>query len=191
MPQDGEPLTAEEKEVVRTWIASGAPAGGTQPAPSLPPSVARPPGSGLPWRLLAWVGKFHVLVIHFPIALLSAAALGELWGAWRKTGYTDNAVRFCVFLGAGGAVLALALGWLHGSVGGFGASSPGTLGLHGWLGTAAGVWAVVVAGLSEWDARRRRRSRMFRVALWAGVALVAEAAHLGGTLVHGDGFFDL
>jgi uncharacterized membrane protein len=189
MPEDGEPLTAKEKEVVRTWIATGAPAGATQAAPPVATPAAPPAGRSLLQRFFGWVGRFHILVIHFPIALLFAAALGEFWCFWRKTDSLEPAVRFCVQLGAGGAVLAVALGWLHAVVGGFGASSPGTLALHGWLGTAASVWAAAVAGLTVWDAGRRRRW-LFRVALWAGAVLIAATAHLGGTLVHGDGFFD-
>jgi len=189
MPQDGATLTAEEKETVRTWIAAGAPAGGTQPSPSVAPVATQPPSRTLPQRLLAWVGRFHILVIHFPIALLFAAALGEFWNVWRKQDALGPAVHYCVQLGAAGAVLAVALGWLHAGFGGFGSGSPAKLGLHGWLGTAAGVWVVAVAGIAHWDALRQRRW-LFRVALWTGAGLIAASAHLGGTLVHGDGFFD-
>jgi uncharacterized membrane protein len=130
----------------------------------------------------------HILVIHFPIALLFAAALGEFWGMWRKKDHLDSTVRYCVQLSAGGAVLAVALGWLHAGIGGFGTSSPSTLDLHKWLGTAAGTWALAVAGLSAWDAGRRRW--LFRVALWSGAVLVAAAAHFGGILVHGEHFLE-
>jgi hypothetical protein len=81
------------------------------------------------------------------------------------------------------------LGWLHAQAG-HGASSPGVLGLHRWLGTAAGLWAVAVAVLGERDARCGVRSWGVRVLVFVGALLVALAGHFGGSLVHGAGFFD-
>jgi hypothetical protein len=46
-------------------------------------------------HLLAWLGKFHVLVVHFPIALLIVAASGELWSLYRGIRHPLSAVRFC------------------------------------------------------------------------------------------------
>jgi hypothetical protein len=189
---DGGPLTEAEKEAVRSWIAAGArtPASpGAGEPPTGKPSAARPANRPLAGgeRLLRWLGKFHVLVVHFPIALLLAAALAELGVACRLGPSLGAAARFCVLLGAAGAVAAVALGWLH-SPGGAGASS--VLGLHRWFGTAAGVWAVGVAVLSEVDAQRGRRSALYRPLLWAGALLIGVTAHLGGTLVHGAKFFD-
>jgi hypothetical protein len=142
-------------------------------------------------HLLRWVGRFHVLVIHFPIALLTAAALGEMWYAWRGVRVPMPAVRFCVALGAAGAIAAALLGWLHADFGGFGADDPGTLGLHRWVGTAAALWAVPLVWLSEErDVRRGSRSNSFRIALWLGALLTGIAGHLGGILVHGSSFLD-
>ena len=43
-------------------------------------------------------------LLHFPIALLIAAAFAELWGAWRGDRSLEPVVRFCVLLGAASAV---------------------------------------------------------------------------------------
>jgi hypothetical protein len=141
-------------------------------------------------HLLRWLGKFHILVIHFPIALLTASALGELWYAWRGVRVPMPAVRFCVALGAASAVAAALLGWLHADFGGFGADDPDALGLHRWVGTVAALWAVPIVLLSERDAHRCWRSNSFRVALWLGALLIGVAGHLGGILVHGNTFLD-
>src|SRR6266404_5649795 len=82
------PLNAQEKEIIRAWIAAGAPLPRSSPVPpssakarqestdtfTLPPA---PMPQSLMTGLFAWFGRFHVLVIHFPIALLAAAALAE------------------------------------------------------------------------------------------------------------------
>jgi hypothetical protein len=62
--------------------------------------------------------------------------------------------------------------------------------LHRWFGTAAAVWSVAVAVFSEVDERRGVRSRGSRLLLLAGVLLVSTAAHFGGLMVHGKGFYD-
>jgi mono/diheme cytochrome c family protein len=193
------PLNGQEKEIVRAWIAAGAP---------VPPSSAGPPqesaGSvstgtitpgpafvspSLTTSLLAWFGKFHILVIHFPIALLTAAAIGELMAARRGGWIPDPAVRFCVLLGASSAAGSVALGWIHADVGGRGVA--GILGLHRWLGTITAAWAVGTALVSERDTRRGQRSGLFRALLWSAAFLVAATAHFGGLMVHGNDFFDL
>ena len=191
-------LTEEQKEVIRAWVESGAPAvspDGVSSAalPATPPvqSIASEFSEQSPTdRLLAWLGKFHVVVVHFPIALLIAAAAGELWFLWRRTSGPAPAVRFCVLLGAAGAISATTLGWLLAAFGGYGAGSAQVLALHRWLGTGACVWAVGVAILSEVDVFRGERTRRFRILLFIGALLVGLVGHLGGTLVHGQSYFD-
>jgi uncharacterized membrane protein len=190
------PLTAEEKETVRAWIAAGAPVPASQAVPpSQPPPPVTPdaePAPPRPWpaRLLAWIGKFHVLVIHFPIALLAAAALAELLAWWRGSVLPDPTVRYCVLLGCAGAVAAAALGWLHADVGGHGSAAGGVLLVHRYLGTTAAVWAIGMVWLSERDTRKARPGLLFRAVLWNGALLVALAAHCGGLLVYGNQFFE-
>ena len=64
--------------------------------------------------LLAWGGRFHPALVHFPIALLCAAAIAEILLAITGLGLFREAVRFCVWGGALGAVGAGLLGWLFG-----------------------------------------------------------------------------
>src|ERR1700688_850249 len=67
------PLNAQEKEIIRAWIAAGAPvpSSSVSPPPEFTGSV-NPPTAPVPqsltMRLFAWFGRFHILVIHFPIA---------------------------------------------------------------------------------------------------------------------------
>jgi mono/diheme cytochrome c family protein/uncharacterized membrane protein len=191
------PLSAQEKESVRAWIATGAPVGA--PAPSsqampdtvMPDTVSETPAApSLLAHFLGWLGKFHVVIIHFPIALLTVAALAELLAARRLSRRPEPMVRSCVLLGAGAAVVAVVLGWLHADVGGFGGTSAAVVVFHRLLGTVAGAWTVVMALLSERESRRGQRTLVFRSLLWSGALLVAAAGHFGGLLVHGDRFFE-
>jgi uncharacterized membrane protein len=189
------PLNQTEKEVVRNWIAAGAPAPQTSIVPSSGAksdelSATAAPAPPLPIRLFAWLGRFHVLVIHFPIALLLAAALGELIAVLRGDQAMRPAVRYCVLLGATGAGAAALLGWLHADVGGHGSATGGILGVHRWLGTSACLIAIAIAVAGEWDHRCGQRTLLFRILLFSGAALTALTAHLGGLLVHGRNFLD-
>jgi mono/diheme cytochrome c family protein/uncharacterized membrane protein len=195
MPPDDSPtgpLTADQKEAIRAWIAAGSPSddrpdvGPTREASRIDDSgrFGVPPVISTLHRL----GRLHFVLVHFPIALLIAAAAGEFWSAWRSRATPAPAVHFCVVLGASGAVTTAALGWLH-AWGGAGIGMPVVLGLHRWLGTATAGWAVFTVVLSARDERRGVRSGWFRVALLMAALLVAATGHFGGVLVYGEDFF--
>src|SRR5260370_5671762 len=177
------PLSTPEKEAIHDWIASLPPVAPSQASPSTFDSSSPSEAPSLEKRVLGWFGRFHILVIHFPIALLAAAALGESIAAARRTWLPQPAVRYCVLLGAGGAVMAAGLGWLHADIGGHGGASTGILALHRWLGTTAALWAIGVALASERDNRRGEASVLFRLMLWRGAILVGATAHFGGLMV--------
>jgi uncharacterized membrane protein len=188
MPPPNSPdgsLSALQKETIRAWIAAGAPAEGVSQSMESQPESA--PSPSVVWRALLWLGKFHLLLVHFPIALLVAAAVAEGWSLWLGSRVPGAAARFCLGLGAVSAVPVVVLGWIY-AAGGHG--SPRLVDLHGWVGTAAGAWALVTAFVSERDARRGIRRWPTRILLLAGVLLVGVAAHLGGLMVHGSDFYD-
>jgi uncharacterized membrane protein len=189
------PLTDKEKETIHAWIESGARPPEDEIAPTFPQatpndSMAKASGQkelSFLARLVRWIGKFHVLVVHFPIALFLEAVFAELLSMWRKERTPSSIVRFCVLLGAAGAVSAAGLGWLHAA---FSAAGPRQiLFLHRWLGTSAAVWSLGTVILSECDARARHRSKTFRIVLFLGAGLIGLAAHFGGTLVFGQHYF--
>jgi hypothetical protein len=175
------PLVESEKETIRAWIAAGAPAAGEGTGTPTPSPVR---------RAVRWLGRFHLLVLHFPIALVLAAGAGEVASAWRGSRVPAPAVQFCLCLAAIAAVPAVALGWLHAAAGG-GVASPQLLTAHRWLGTAAGAWVVGTALWARRDVRRGVRSPGVRVALVVvGVPLIIATAHAGGMTAHGRDFLE-
>jgi mono/diheme cytochrome c family protein len=181
------PLSDEQKEVVRSWIQAGAP-----PAPDTNEGSAgrdsASEASDIVRRVLGVAGRFHLIFLHFPIALLVAAAVGELWSASRGPTEPGPAVRFCVVGGAAAAVIAALFGWAYAAAG-HGAGAPDDLALHRWLGTAAAGWAVATARVIERDVRRGKHNRSVQqLMVLVGAILVLAAGHFGGTMVHGDLF---
>jgi uncharacterized membrane protein/mono/diheme cytochrome c family protein len=191
-------LSADEKAIIHAWIEAGASLSESKQASSLGLPAAADPGRAatqsprrsLVERTLRLLGKLHVLVIHFPIALLMVAVFAEVCSVWCRVAVPASLVRFCIRLGAMSAVSAAALGWLHAAFAASGASSPERLAFHRWIGTAAALWATGLVIVCETEARAGVRRRHSRILLVVGALLVGVAAHLGGTLVYGEHYFD-
>jgi mono/diheme cytochrome c family protein/uncharacterized membrane protein len=185
------PLSPAQKEVIRAWIAAGAPKNASASPQSAPEQNEDPPAIRVADSVYGWainrLGPLHIVVVHFPIALLIAAAIGEILSLIRGVQTPSPAVRFCVLLGASSAVTAAALGWIH-AANGYGLTMPHLLDLHRWSGITAAVWAIGTALLCEWDRRRGVRSARFRAWCIVGAALVGFSGHWGGLLVHGESF---
>jgi plastocyanin/uncharacterized membrane protein len=145
---------------------------------------------GLAGEIIRWLGKFHPAAANFPIALLVAAAAGEiLWVATGRPAF-DAATRFCLWLGAVAAVTTGTLGWFRG---GFRiADASWVLTTHRWLGTATDVLAVVALLVGEVSRRpgRQRARRWFGVLLVVVALMVLAAGFFGGALLYGIRHYD-
>ena len=135
---------------------------------------------------MAFIGRLHPLLIHFPIALVIAAGLAECAAIvtanedWRTVAVGN------VRAGAVFAVLAALAGWLLALAPEMEVSP--LLEWHRWLGIT-GAGSAIAAALATRDLRRRARQvRVYRIALAASVFLVAITGHLGGLLVWGVNF---
>jgi uncharacterized membrane protein len=136
---------------------------------------------------MALVGRLHPLLIHFPIALVIAAALAE--GAAIVTadeGWRTVAVEN-VRAGAVFALLATVAGWRLALAPEMDVSP--LLEWHRWLGTVA-AGAALAAALATGGVRRRSAlgGRLYRIALFTAGVLVAVTGHVGGLLVWGANF---
>ncbi len=202
------PLDPAQVQAVREWILAGAPvldqdvpfpetpalaptAMAADPlAPPRPPAVhpERPTPRSTP--LLTLIGRLHVVVVHFPIALIITAAFTEAVRTLRGIGAPSPSARLCLIVGAPASVVTAALGWVHA-----GERFPGPMGnpfsiagIHRWIGIAAACVACAAMVLMEHDARRRRGAVAPRFVLALAALLVAIAGHFGGLLTHGADF---
>lgn len=138
-----------------------------------------------------YLGKFHPLAVHFPIALILTALLAEGFFIWRKAPLYAAMSRFTITLGALGALLTAPLGWMSAAFAQYPASMASTLFLHRWFGVAAASTAVVAAVL-VWVADRRpeRKWRVaYQVCLLLSAVAVCAAAHFGASLIYGTDYF--
>ncbi len=150
------------------------------------------------------IGRSHVLLVHFPIALLIAAAAIEACvsacGLFRRHEVDDDretsssrpshAATVCLLLGTAGAFAAAWAGWTNADVERYGAALHAPIETHRWAGvTVVGlsVAASSLLGLAR-STRSSKLLRMYRATLLLCAVAVGVAGHLGGSLVHGDDY---
>jgi uncharacterized membrane protein len=136
---------------------------------------------------LAWLGRFHPPLTHFPIALLVAAAIAEALFIRRPMALFEDAARFCVWIGTGGALAAALLGWFY--AGFHIVDDEWVMTTHRWFGTGTALWSILVFVLCErvfGGAEINTASRKhFRIALFVGAGLVSVTGFFGGALLYG------
>jgi uncharacterized membrane protein len=131
--------------------------------------------------LVRFLGRLHPAVVHFPIALLTVAALLELWQAVRRKPELARATPLCLVVGAVSAIVAALFGWFLDDSDGAGE----LMALHKWIGIASAGVAFVAALLLLVAAVSSGARNVFRVVLFTVAGLVGAAGYLGGELVFG------
>lgn len=125
---------------------------------------------------LSVVGKWHLLALHIPAGLLLLIPLAELILRERTP---SRALLLMGDFAAGGTWAAAVLGILHAHHNGFEGQG---IQDHLWLGVGCAALAAVSWSLMQ-------AAFLVRLPLQAAAALsVAAAGHVGGELVHGEGF---
>ncbi len=168
-----------KKEDDRPWIEVQSKIESPSAAPTAPVSF--------PKRIVEFFGHYHPAIVHFPVALIIAAALAELIGLrWRKFP-AEPIAGFSLAIAAPGALVACASGWILAGMQEFTGAQAQLIFLHRWIGIATAVSALVCLAL--WQANRRRpRSGVrpfYLVAVFGTALLVTITGHLGATLVYG------
>lgn len=140
-----------------------------------------------PWPWLpAWLGRFHPLVVHFPIAFLLLAGLLEILSLLGR-GRWEDAGKLSLLLGTAGAVAAAASGYLLMQT----EQVEGDLmQIHFQTGVTVAmlsVTALILRLSTAWDEYRQVR-RIYRGLLAATCLLLVAAGHAGASLTHGEGY---
>ncbi len=141
-------------------------------------------------RLVRFLGKFHPLVVHFPIALILVTALAEVL-VLIQGGTFYTAARFCLILAALGAIVAMLLGLAAEDFAHFSGKFNEVLETHELFGVITTINIVVAAIVSEIARRTKRQNiyHLYRVLLLSAVILVSITGYYGGTLVYGPHHF--
>jgi len=132
-------------------------------------------------QLMQFLGRFHPLAVHLPIALLILVPVLEIAGKTERFSYLLPACTFVLGVAIIGAIVAMALGWCLGRSGGY--SGP-LVKQHMWaaITSAAGVWLCWRLHVGT----GAPKAKMYYVSLIATVAVVAFAGYRGGQLSLGE-----
>jgi uncharacterized membrane protein len=136
------------------------------------------------------LGKFHVLLVHFPIALTLAAAAADILWVWRRKDFYRQAGFYCLLLAAASAIPTVFTGDQH-------LDAQQYTGVMAQIGETHGDMGMITLGLVAAAAvvRAVRKNRPRRWWLAGYVVLIAAAAvmvsitaHWGGKLTFGPDY---
>ena len=140
--------------------------------------IFAPPDGVQRAELVQFLGRFHPLAIHLPIALLLLVPLLELFALFRERNHLRHAAVFVLGLATVAAIASSWLGWLLGWSGGY----EGLLVTrHMWGGVS-----LALATLICWILHENRTA--YLLILFATIGLLAWTSDQGGKLTHGDTF---
>jgi uncharacterized membrane protein len=161
---------------VRAWIL-GVAAAAIVPLPIL--LIYAPPDGQQRAELAQFLGRFHPLAVHIPIALFLLVPLLEAAALLPERRHLRQAAGFVWGLATLAAILSAWLGWLLAWSGGYEGS---LVTRHMWGGVSLAAASLACWGLYHW-----KRSA-YAVALLATVGLLIWTSDQGGKLTHGETF---
>lgn len=140
-----------------------------------------------PPNFLLFLGRFHTLILHLPIGILSFALLLELFSRLKRFETLKPAVDFTIVVGTASAVATAILGYFHSLEGGYDES---TLALHQWSGIGVAVLSIVLSiiKIRLRGANPPILTKIYFPLFVSMLIILALAGYFGGTLTHGKDY---
>jgi uncharacterized membrane protein len=142
-------------------------------------ALKAPPDGVERGELSQFVGRFHPLAVHLPIALVLLGAVLESAGLFRSGQHLQKSAGFVLALAAATAIFAAFLGWMLGRNGSY---EGALVTRHMWGGVSLAAALVLCCAIRGWNAK------LYGAALFATVCLMVWTSDQGGKLTHGEGF---
>jgi uncharacterized membrane protein len=138
--------------------------------------------------LTTLTGRFHPLLVHFPIAILLMALVFELLARTKSFKNLKAAVQPTLFIGAITSLFSVATGLILEQEGGY---DEKLLTIHKYLGISTTLLSFGVYFLRQriWSFDKVKRKRVRLMLLIPVVVLVSLTGHWGGSLTHGEDYF--
>ncbi len=139
--------------------------------------------------IIQFFGRFHPLLVHFPIGILFLAFLFECLSQFKAYKKLRSAIQPALFLGALFAVASVASGYSLSLEGGYDDS---LLETHQYMGIATAVVAILLCFLRLKLARYFRDNtnrKLIRIILFLPlIILLSITGHFGGSMTHGEDY---
>jgi uncharacterized membrane protein len=129
-----------------------------------------------------FLGRFHVLVLHLPLGIITLAVALEILVRFRRFESLEGTLSVLWAAGALTAIATVVLGFMHASEDSF--RDMPAVEAHRWAGVALCVAACVITVIraQPWAANPTFRIAAVTITLF----LMFLTGHLGGNLTHGD-----
>jgi uncharacterized membrane protein len=136
---------------------------------------------GRPQSWMQWLGGFHFIFLHFPLALIIMTAISELLFAWYSKPIFDNAARFMLIAAAIFALPTALFGLIYSYTGTYEGLLATLIWWHGGLGITTAVFTIIAAFLREYSGL----NKVYYICLFLLFILVNITGTLGGNLTFG------
>ena len=132
------------------------------------------------------LGRFHPLLVHFPIGLLVVALIFELFTIGGKRQGLRDGIYWMVNVGAATAIVAALMGWLLRTYDDY---TGDLVTYHQYTGLATAILAVITALLMRNVVNKKLLDfRLYRFVLFTTVITLTITGHLGANLTHGEDY---
>lgn len=136
--------------------------------------------------ILQLFGRFHPLMVHFPIGLLVVALFMELLTIGGKRKGLRDGIRWMLYIGTLFAMLSALLGWLLRTQEDYAGDLVDN---HQYTGIATAVLALITSILSHQTRKGKLVDfKLYRTSFLITVGLLTVAGHLGANLTHGEDY---
>lgn len=130
-----------------------------------------------------FIGRFHPMVLHFPVGVLVALILLEILGLFKPSEGLSLAGYLLLALGTHTAVIAVVMGLFLASEGGY---NEETLFWHKWLGFGVAVTALLASGCKIAELKGASSFKVgYKVSLLLAFICLNFGGHEGANLTHG------
>lgn len=136
---------------------------------------------GRPQSWMQWIGSFHFIFLHFPIALIAMTVISELLFVWYPSPIFDYSTRFMLIAAAILAVPTALLGLTYSYTTTYNGILADFVSWHMWFGFATAIFAIFVAFIRE----RWGISELYYTCLFLLFLLVNITGFLGGGMTFG------
>lgn len=132
-------------------------------------------------NFINWIGSFHPILLHFPIALVTMTGVAECFARLRDKQSYDDAARFMINAAAIFVIPTIICGWALSYGMDYSGDLQNTFWWHRFFGITTGVLLITTAYF-----RRRSANTTYLLLLTATILSVATTGYLGGTLTFGS-----
>lgn len=134
-----------------------------------------------PESFAEWIGGFHFIILHFPIALINMAAIAEFLYFWTKKSIFDLSATFMLITAAILIVPTALFGYIYSTTAVYHGLLADFLWWHMWFGISTAILTIVTAYLKV----KKGTIPLYYILLFVVFFLVNITSMLGGAMTHG------